>query len=75
MRHTLLNPLLKPSKVGLLTVIPSLYFVIVLIIRTLRGPYWLGLNSDPDYIYLFSSINMALLDLICLTKAVIYDVF
>lgn len=58
MRHTLLNPLLKPSKIGLLAIIPSLYFVIVLIIRTLRGPYWLGLNSDPDYIYLFNSLNI-----------------
>ncbi len=37
-------------------VCPALLMVTGLYLRRIRGPYWLGSNSDPEYAYLFNSV-------------------
>jgi hypothetical protein len=40
-------------------VAPLLLTLTFLLIRTLTGPFYLGTNYDPDYAYLFNSLNLA----------------
>jgi hypothetical protein len=39
---------------------PLLLTLTFLLIRTLSGPFYLGTNYDPDYAYLFNSLNLAI---------------
>ena len=41
-------------------VAPLLLTLTFLLIRTLSGPFYLGTNYDPDYAYLFNSLNLAI---------------
>ncbi|MGE5340051.1 MAG: hypothetical protein ACM3SY_01100 [Candidatus Omnitrophota bacterium] len=43
----------------LLFILPVLLVITVSYLKDARGPYWLGTNSDPDYVYLLNSSNMA----------------
>jgi len=43
----------------LLLVIPAACAGLMLAFAAAKGPYWLGLNSDPDYCYLLNSLNVA----------------
>jgi len=49
---------LPKKKLWIFLFLPLLFVTISLIIRQQHGPYWLGLNSDPDYAYLFNSLNI-----------------
>src|SRR5205814_5181817 len=42
----------------LLAVIPIGLLCLATALREIRGPYYLGANSDPDYAYLFNSLNV-----------------
>jgi hypothetical protein len=44
-------------------VIPIIYLTFSVLTRRLRGPYWLGLNSDPEYAYLLNFLNIINLDI------------
>ena len=48
----------KHKKKLLLSIAPIIYILISIFMRTSLGPYWEGNNSDPEYVYLFSSLNM-----------------
>jgi hypothetical protein len=41
---------------AVLGVIPLLLLAVGLHLKAMRGPYWLGMNSDPEYAYLFNSL-------------------
>jgi hypothetical protein len=41
---------------AVLSVAPLLLLSVGLYLKATRGPYWLGLNSDPEYAYLFNSL-------------------
>lgn len=41
---------------ALLSVSPMLLVATGIHLKTVRGPYWLGWNSDPEYAYLFNSL-------------------
>jgi hypothetical protein len=43
----------------LLLFLPISLFVSGLILNSVRGPYWLGANSDPEYAYLLNALNLA----------------
>ena len=43
-------------------ILPLLLVVTAVYLNHARGPYWLGLNLDPDYVYLLNAANMANLD-------------
>jgi len=40
----------------LLLIIPLIITILVLIAKKAAGPYWLGVNSDPSYLYLINSL-------------------
>lgn len=46
----------------LLAILPALVLMIGFWASSLRGPYHYGLNSDPEYPYLFNAVNLLLLD-------------
>ncbi len=46
------------AKILALLAIPLLIAGMSIHMRDTRGPFWLGLNSDPDYAYLFNSLNL-----------------
>ena len=46
------------AKILALLVIPLLIAGMSIHMKDTRGPFWLGLNSDPDYAYLFNSLNL-----------------
>jgi hypothetical protein len=50
-----------PAKVRWLyfLVLPALFLVLHLIFVRAQGPFFLGSNIDPDYAYLFNSLNIA----------------
>jgi hypothetical protein len=51
---------LKPLLRGLTLLISPLVFVLVTVyLKEARGPYWLGNNSDPSYMYLGSSLALS----------------
>ena len=50
---------LKFFKISLLIVIPVLVFLTAFSIKNYEGPYWLGSNSDPEYVYLLNSLNLS----------------
>jgi len=43
----------------LLAVIPAAVLCLGLVFLQAKGPFWLGLNLDPDYPYLLNSVNVA----------------
>lgn len=51
----------KPVDRLALLVIPLLLVVFWLRASDARGPFYLGLNSDPEYCYLFNSLNLVTL--------------
>jgi MFS family permease len=40
-------------------ILPLLLVVTAVYLNDARGPYWLGTNSDPEYVYLLNASNMA----------------
>ncbi len=56
-RHDL-QSILPQTWVALL-LLPCLNLVSVLVLRDHAGPFWMWSNLDPDYWYLFDSLNMA----------------
>jgi hypothetical protein len=46
-------------KALVLAIIPLFLLVLAILIRSQSGPYWLGTNSDPEYVYLLNSLNIA----------------
>jgi hypothetical protein len=49
----------KNYKFLFLLVIPGIVFSLALLLSDIKGPYYLGQNSDPEYVYLFSALNIA----------------
>ena len=43
----------------LFLIMPLLLVVIAVFMNNARGPYWLGTNLDPEYVYLLNSLNLA----------------
>lgn len=43
----------------LISIPPGLLIISAAILKAARGPYWMGSNYDPDYIYLLNSLNIA----------------
>jgi hypothetical protein len=43
----------------ILLAIPSIVFSLALLLSDIKGPYYLAKNSDPEYAYLFNSLNIA----------------
>ncbi len=39
-------------------IIPLIVFFLALLMKKATGPYWLGLNLDPSYVYLFDSFRI-----------------
>ena len=46
------------SPVAILSVVPLSLFALAENLRASRGPYHLGVNSDPDYAYLLNALNV-----------------
>ena len=42
-----------------LLVLPVCLFLTGLALNGIRGPYWLGANSDPEYAYLLNALSLA----------------
>jgi len=42
-----------------LLVLPVVMALTALFLNDARGPYWLGSNSDPEYVYLLNAANLA----------------
>jgi hypothetical protein len=40
--------------------VPAAIFFIAIVIQRAQGPHYLGRNADPEYAYLFNSLNLAL---------------
>ena len=49
----------KLHKFLLLLVIPVIVFSLSMVFADIKGPYYLGQNSDPEYVYLFNALNIA----------------
>ena len=49
----------KNVKFLFLLIIPGIVFFLALLLSDIKGPYYLGQNSDPEYVYLFSALNIA----------------
>jgi hypothetical protein len=45
-------------RVILLTIVPVLTVWVAFSLRNWAGPYWVGTNSDPEYVYLLSSLDL-----------------
>jgi hypothetical protein len=43
----------------LLLVLPVMMALTAVFLNDARGPYWLGSNSDPEYVYLLNAANLA----------------
>jgi hypothetical protein len=43
----------------LLLVLPMMMALTAVLLKDARGPYWLGSNSDPEYVYLLNAANLA----------------
>jgi hypothetical protein len=43
----------------LLLVMPIMMALAAVFLNDARGPYWLGSNSDPEYVYLLNAANLA----------------
>jgi len=43
----------------LLLLLPAAFFCLALYIEKIKGPFYLCRNSDPDYVYLYSSLTLA----------------
>jgi len=43
----------------LLLVLPVMMALTAVLLKDARGPYWLGSNSDPEYVYLLNAANLA----------------
>ena len=46
----------SPVALAVLSITPLLLLAVGLHLKAMRGPYWLGMNSDPEYAYLFNSL-------------------
>lgn len=44
-----------------LAVVPAVFLFTAFVLNTAKGPFWLGYNSDPSYMYLLNSLNLAML--------------
>ena len=54
------NPMkLDLKRAVTLSVAPVVFLAIMIVTRSLSGPYWTAQNSDPDYVYLLNSLNFA----------------
>ena len=51
------------TKILPFVVIPLVLFIFSQILIDIKGPFYLGWNSDPDYAYLLNSVNLLHLDL------------
>jgi hypothetical protein len=49
---------LGPARIATLAIVPLGLFILAAVMRTARGPYHLGANSDPDYAYLTNALNV-----------------
>ena len=43
----------------ILLVLPMIMALTAVFLNDARGPYWLGSNSDPEYVYLLNAANLA----------------
>jgi hypothetical protein len=57
-KNDLLNNLPRKKQLWIFLFLPLAFFAVSLIARWKNGPYWLGMNSDPDYAYLLNSLNI-----------------
>ncbi|MEK7269832.1 MAG: hypothetical protein AAB215_02690, partial [Planctomycetota bacterium] len=47
------------AALGLACLVPAAFFLSIWTLNGLRGPFWLGTRSDPEYAYLLNSLNLA----------------
>ena len=47
-----------PVKLYVASIVPIVFLLVSLLMRHNAGPFWLWSNLDPDYAYLFDSLNM-----------------
>ena len=47
-----------PVKLYVASIVPIIFLLVSLLMRHNAGPFWLWSNLDPDYAYLFDSLNM-----------------
>jgi len=50
---------MKKRYYPLLLVLPVMMALTAIFLNDARGPYWLGSNSDPEYVYLLNAANLA----------------
>ncbi len=46
-------------KCCVLALVPATLVLLVVRVNSARGPYWLGTNSDPDYVYLINALALS----------------
>jgi hypothetical protein len=56
-KHFLMK--IKKLYYPLLLVLPVMMALAAVLLKDARGPYWLGSNSDPEYVYLLNAANLA----------------
>jgi hypothetical protein len=49
---------MKKSYVFILLILPAVLVFTAAILHYAYGPYWMGYNSDPEYLYLISSLSL-----------------
>jgi hypothetical protein len=49
---------LRFDKKLILLVLPLVFMIVSLVMRHNAGPFWLWSNLDPDYLYIFDSLNL-----------------
>lgn len=49
----------KKIAIPLLLILPLMLAVTSVVLNNAKGPYWLGTNLDPEYVYLLNSVNLA----------------
>lgn len=50
---------MKKNQVIILFIIPAIFAFAAVLLHDAHGPYWIGYNSDPDYLYLINSLALA----------------
>ena len=50
---------MKKRQIIILFIIPSLLALTAILLHYAHGPYWIGYNFDPDYLYLINSLALS----------------
>ena len=50
---------MKKVHLFVLLILPAALVFTAAVLNYARGPYWISYNSDPEYLYLLSSLSLA----------------